>query len=127
MEQDTRFRFRKGDWISISAVVLLAVLLSCFLFLQSCNRTQGVVEIYLDGECVHTMPLGQDGTFTVAGDYRNTITVQDGKVFVSESDCPTHDCVRSGAISKKGQVLICLPNRLEVRINGQSDVDITIG
>lgn len=40
---------------------------------------------------------------------------------VLETDCPDKQCM--GEIHKAGQVLICLPNRLVIRICGAEEVD----
>ena len=56
------------------------------------------------------------------------ITVSQGKVSITSSDCPGMDCVHSGAISASGRSLVCLPNGVEVRIVGRTDdVDFVVG
>ena len=51
------------------------------------------------------------------------ITVKDGFVFVSESNCPDKLCERFGKISKSGESIICVPNKLTVKITGSGEVD----
>lgn len=122
-----RLRFRWGDLLAIGLVVALAVVvLLCFLPGQS--EPAAYVEIYHDGKLVHALPLHQDTSVTVAGKYTNTVTVRQGKVAVTESDCPGGDCVNCGWIDSTGRVLVCLPNELEVRVVAQSDgVDFVVG
>ncbi len=49
-------------------------------------------------------------------------------VLVAESDCPTHDCVRTGAITRAGQSIVCLPGRIVVTLVGeQPDFDVIAG
>jgi len=50
---------------------------------------------------------------------RNTIQVKNGEVQVSDADCPNHDCVNQGAISKAGQQIVCLPHKLTVDISSK--------
>ena len=58
----------------------------------------------------------------------NTITVCDGKISFSDSDCPGQDCVHSGSIGSTGRSLVCLPNAVEIRVvSGESDVDFVVG
>ena len=38
-----------------------------------------------------------------------------------EADCPGKDCVHTGSISKAGSAIVCLPNRLEIRIENRGD------
>ena len=60
----------------------------------------------------------------IENNYTNKLIVKDKKVAIVESDCPGMDCVHSGAISGKGRSLVCLPNRVEVRIEGEVDSEV---
>ena len=52
----------------------------------------------------------------------------DGAVYVTSSDCPNQDCVHSGAISRAGQSIVCLPARVAVTLEGSaSDYDLIAG
>ena len=39
-------------------------------------------------------------------------------VTVTESDCPTQDCVHTGIITRSGQSIVCLPARIIVALEG---------
>ena len=119
--------FKLGDLLAVGAVLLLAVF--CFLaFLPKGNEKAVSAQIYRGGELLMTVSLDKSQQFPVEGDYCNVITVQDGKISITDSDCPGRDCVHSGAIYSPGRSLVCLPNALEIRvISGQSDVDFVVG
>ena len=40
---------------------------------------------------------------------------------VIEADCPSQDCVHMGRISRIGQMIICLPSRIIICLEGGSD------
>ena len=61
-----------------------------------------------------------DGIYTINGG-TNTIEIKDGKVRMTEAECPNHLCVRQGWISFSGQSIVCLPNELSVTITGADD------
>ena len=69
-------------------------------------------------------------TYTHNG-YTLTVTAEDGGLRVLEADCPTQDCVHTGAISRSGQSIVCLPARIIIQLTGgQADpggVDVVIG
>ena len=49
-------------------------------------------------------------------------------IAITGSDCPGEDCVHSGWIKASGRSIVCLPNKVEIRIVGQSDdVDFVVG
>lgn len=46
----------------------------------------------------------------------NECQIKDGKVTMIYADCPDHVCVNSSAISKNGQTIICMPNKVVLEI-----------
>ena len=48
----------------------------------------------------------------------NTVEIKSGSVSVTEASCRNQVCVRHGAISRPGESIVCLPNRLVVTIEG---------
>ena len=120
-------RFRWGDLLAIVFVVLLTAF-AALLFFPKGNTDPAAAEIYRNGQLVKVISLAEDQTFTVVGTYCNVITVQDGKISITESDCPGTDCVHSGWIESTGRSIVCLPNGVEVRVVGsKSDVDFVVG
>jgi hypothetical protein len=116
-----------GDLLAVAAVLLLAAVIF-LLFLPRGSAEAAAAEIYQNGTLVMTVPLDRPGQFPVEGNYRNTVTVEDGSIAITDSDCPGQDCVHSGTISAPGRSLVCLPNALEIRVvSGRSDVDFVVG
>ena len=122
-----RLRFQKGDYLAVAVTLLLAAV----VFLAFLPRETGdtpMAEIYLVGTLVRRVSLDTSAEFSVTGDYMNTVTVRDGKIAVTESDCPGGDCVHSGWIGTSGRSIVCLPNRMEIRIvSAPGDVDFVVG
>ena len=61
---------------------------------------------------------------TQSADY---LTIKSGKAYMSEAGCPDKVCVSQGEISRTGESIICLPNRIVVTIEGnnksEDDID----
>lgn len=127
MNRQLKLTFRKGDLLAIGLVLALALgtlLLSWSLW---AGEEAGMVQVYQDGVLIAELSLEQDTRFTVTGDYANTVEIRDGQVAVTHSDCPGADCVHSGWIHSAGRSIICLPNRVEIRVVGQAEVDFVVG
>lgn len=121
-----RLRFQKGDLIAIALPLLLAVIVFAAV-LPGKERGVDIAEIYQNGQLIRRVSLEEDQEFTYTGDYSNTITVRDGKIAITKSDCPGEDCVHSGWIDASGRSIVCLPNRLEIRIlSDENDVDFVV-
>lgn len=125
MDGSIRLTFKKGDWLAIALVVLIA-LSTAAAFLPDRSEA-GSVQIYQDGRLIDELSLAKDETVVVGGNYTNTVVVRNGCVSIAASTCPGRDCVHSGWISSAGRSIVCLPNRIEVRIVGKSEVDFIVG
>lgn len=121
------WHFRKTDLIAIAIVLVLAaaVLLA---FLPSSDDSPAQVAIYKDGDLIKTLSINTPQIFEISGKYTNTVTIQDGKVSITQSNCPGGDCVACGWAASSGRSIVCLPNGVEIRILSQdSDVDFVVG
>jgi hypothetical protein len=69
--------------------------------------------------------LRQDGEYSIAGPIGTTIVrVQDGEAWIAQAPCTNRLCVRMGRLRGPGRALVCLPNRVVVRVAGTAaDVD----
>ncbi len=126
MDQKQSWEFRRADLLAVGAVLLLGLLVFV-LFLIPAGTQGACAEIYQDGQLLHTLSLDQNRELTVDGKYACTVTVRDGAVAVTRSNCPGEDCVHSGWIHSPGRSIVCLPNGLEIRVVGKdSDVDFVV-
>ena len=133
----------KYDLLVVAAVLALAVCLGARFWGNLGNAAaQSVglsVVVEIDGEEADRFPLmavmeeartytNNGITLTVAG---SAIVQQDTEtpgVRVTQSDCPTQDCVHTGQISKAGQSIVCLPARIVITLVGTStDYDVIAG
>ena len=48
----------------------------------------------------------------------NKITIKNGQVSMSFSDCHGQDCVQQHSISRTGESIVCLPNKVMLEIQG---------
>ena len=129
MDRKLKFSFRIGDLIAICLVISLAAIVFASYLVVSKPVENAKVQIYQNNELIKEFDLNSPEKieFVIEGEYYNKIVIEDGKVCFEEADCPGTDCVHSGKISKPGRSLVCLPNKVEIRITGDSDVDIELG
>ena len=119
-----RLTFCKGDVAVIIFVTLLAVLIGG-LFLMRTGKDKGkTVVVYREGEKIQELSLYEEREILIENSYTNKLMIKNGKVAIVESDCPGMDCVHSGWIKGKGRSLVCLPNRVEIRIEGEAEPEV---
>ena len=112
-------------WIAILAAVLLVclVLSLCITGGEEASRAK----ITSDGKLIRIVDLSVDQEFTVQteGGY-NVVTVQGGKIAVTEASCPDHYCMARGFCSG-GTQIVCLPNRLVIEFLEEQEIDGAVG
>ncbi len=68
------------------------------------------------------LPLKDPRSFSVGGPFgKTTLKIEGGAVRVVSSPCPEKICVKAGPISRPGQWIACLPNRIFITIKGKSE------
>jgi len=119
-----KFGVKKGDIVAFAALLGVAALIFCALyFLAPKGNT---VKIEVASQTVATLSLEEDTVYNVeiGGKTTNTVEIKDGKVSVMYADCPDKICVNHRAISKSGESIICLPNKVVISIEGEkTEVD----
>ena len=114
-------------WIILLAVILvLSAVLSVVLLAPGEAAAQA--EIYSDGKLIKTVNLFefQEFTVTTPDGGVNTVTVQGGKIAVTQANCPDSYCMARGYCNAGAQI-VCLPNRLVIRFAGQQEIDAAVG
>jgi hypothetical protein len=60
----------------------------------------------------------------IKGEYEEVILAEKGRIRFEDANCPDRVCVKTGWLSRKGDIAVCLPNRTIIKIEGESrDVD----
>ena len=126
MNKDLHLTFRRGDLFAVALVVFIAIGTVLAFLPGRVADENSIAQIYMDSALIRELPLDVDTSVTIEGDYSNTVTVENGRIRISQSNCPGEDCVHSGAISAPGRSIVCLPNRVEIRVTGASDVDFVV-
>ena len=112
-------------WIAVIGVVFALCL--ALVFIPKNERPAQQAQITNEGKIIRTLNLGEAQEFTVtAGGGFNRITVKDGKIAVTEADCPDQYCVRQGFCNSGAQI-VCLPHRLVITFLGETEVDGAVG
>lgn len=118
---------RTRTWIVILAA--LAAFLALLSFFSLTAKKEGkTVQILQDGVVIEEIDLSavtSERSFTVewTGRGSNLITVQPGRIRVTEADCPDQVCVDQGWLSDQAAPIVCMPHRLMIRIKDSGGPD----
>ncbi len=102
------------DLLAILLVLALAGMCAAFVFMGESGAS---VLVSANG---YTYPLLMtDGVHVIeSAGYHFTIEISDGSCNVTESDCPDALCAAMPAIRRAGEVIICVPAKLSLRVDG---------
>ena len=104
-------------------LMFLAAGLGFALVLFAGGKAGTQVQIRVDGELIRSFPLDSDMTCEIQGadGGRNLLVIRNGEAWIQEASCPDGLCMHMGKISRAGQSVICLPNKVVVEIAGNED------
>lgn len=106
--------FKKGDIITVAIALLLTAVL--VFALTAFRRPGAVAEVTVGDEVYGRYPLSSDIEVEIKSDGSNLLVIKDGKASIISADCPDKICVHHAAVSRVGEVIVCLPHRLAVTI-----------
>ena len=126
--------FKKWD-------IILIVLLICLSFIPELvfgvimgkNYNGTYAEVTVDGKPYKKIILSEhrgDEKIDIKTEYGyNIIELKDESIGIIDADCRDRICIKSGFISKPGQLSVCLPHKLMVEIKSNHDdknnIDVT--
>ena len=119
-------KVRIGDILIVLAVVAVSVLL---LVLPSREATGTLTAVIIvDGvehERIELVTMDEPVVIDLH-ELGVVITAQDGQIWFVSSSCADQTCVNTGRLTRAGDIAVCLPNRVIVKIEGAniSDVDV---
>lgn len=114
---------KKRDCYLVAAVLILAVILWTVTgFLR--KEEGSTLRISVDNEIYGTYSLLEAQEINIGE--TNVCKIENGKAIMISGQCPDQVCVHSNPISKKGETIICMPNRVVLEITEGADADIDI-
>ncbi len=109
--------------ILLAAVVTLSSLL---FFVFRTGETGDSVVVRVDGREEGEYPLGVDAEY-ILNEGTNRLEIKNGRARMREADCPDSICIKQGWVSRTGECITCLPNRVVVEVVKENDtVDLVI-
>ncbi len=115
----------KGDKYLIIFIIVISLVSLFYIKNSTLNVGEKYVSIQVDGEEIKRIIFDRNiigKTIPIETEFGyNLIEIGDEKVRVIEADCPDQLDVKQGYISKTGEIIVCLPNRLVIEIKGIED------
>ena len=125
--------FFKKHYIDIIIIssLLISALAGVLYFQFAFNDTHNIAYIYHKNELLQEIDLNKETDlreFEIHGEHGLlTVGVKKDNIAILESSCLTHQCVKTGYISKANHSIVCAYNAIYIVLkNNDSDVDIEV-
>ena len=120
--------FTKADIVLLAVLVAAGLASSAFLAVSGESGARVVIES--DKKIFARYSLDENREVVVKSkNGTNTVVIEDGRVYVKDASCSNQVCAEHASISRSGESIVCLPNRLLVKIEGEGGdgPDVTSG
>ncbi|MFX0548114.1 NusG domain II-containing protein [Hathewaya histolytica] len=121
---------KKGDkFILVFVALIFLISIESLWFYRTGKQENQIAVIEKDGKVLHKIDIKnlkekkeikielEDGRY-------NIIEIEKGRIRFKDANCRDKVCIRSGWLSRNGDMAICLPNRVSIKILGErEDVD----
>ena len=120
-------KLTKGDKFLIVVVIILSLLSLGYVRRYSFSGMDKYISVQVNGEEVKQIMFDSKlvgKTINIESKFGyNILELGDEQVRVIEASCPDEIDVKQGYISKVGETIICLPNRMVIEIKGMKDIN----
>lgn len=123
-------KINKYDIILISAIIIINIFFIIYGSSRAVTQNEKIAYIYSNNELVREYVLSDDVNDEIKiesadGGY-NILHVEDGQIWIHDASCPDKICISQGKITRDGEIIVCLPNQMLIKIvdyNSEDDID----
>ena len=103
----------------IGIVAVILIVCAAALLIMSRREAGQWAVVNVDTVEAARYDLNVDAVYELNGG-TNTLVIENRQAYISHANCPDQICVNQGKIWGSGQMIVCLPNRVTVTVEGVS-------
>lgn len=114
-----------GDYLITLLVLAIAVAIPILYTTEEMDNVTAIIT--KDGQEIRRINLStleNPQIIELQDKYYDKIVAEKGRIRFTEADCPEKICVKTGWLTKPGQLAVCLPNSLIIKIEGSNQAEI---
>lgn len=109
-------------------IILLIILISAIIIIIGTSTKSDKAVVYHNNELIKTIDLKINKDYIINGDNgKIKIIVNNNRIKVASENSKNHLCSKQGYISHSYESIICLPNKVVIKIIGKSNIDTKVG
>ena len=122
-------KINKYDIGLIAVIIIINTFIILYGGRNVVKQNSKIAYIYSDnklyGEYVLTDTVKEEIKIESDTGY-NILHIEDGQIWIHDASCPDKICISQGKISYDGEIIVCLPNKMLIKIvdnNEESEID----
>ena len=113
--------------ITLILIVAFLAITSLMVLNMTDSKLNKKAFIYYEDDIILTLDLNKNGNYEVDGyNGKVKLIVSNGKIKVDSEKSPLHLCSKQGFISKSYETIVCLPNKIIIKIENNDDIDTIV-
>jgi len=113
-----------GDWLIMFLFIAFAISswgIGSFFKKQLNASEKMAAAVTMGNRLITSVPMSQPQDYIIKGRLGEmSLRVADGRIRIVQSRCANQVCVKQGAISQPGEMLVCVPNQVVVLLQGET-------
>jgi hypothetical protein len=105
---------RRNSLLLIAGILAAAAVMFAVYTVRMSGMDNPKLEILVGSRRYGVYDLDRDQIITI--NHTNVCEIRDGKVSMIRADCPDQICVKSAPIDRHGGTIVCMPNKVILRI-----------
>ncbi len=128
---------KKGD-IILLLVIVLGILSAIFFGKENAASLSNINGIQVDNVGITAIikkndkvirkidltSLKKREVISISGLHKATIVAEKNRICFLESDCPDKVCVKTGWLSHPGEIAVCLPNKIIIKLEQDKNQNV---
>lgn len=109
----------------LKLILIILIIIGITFAVVSLNRKNGnIAEVYYEDELILKIDMNIDKEYVVSGRLGDVVVeVKDKMIRVKEENSPKHLCSKEGFTDDSLKPIICLPNKIIIKVINSSDMD----
>ena len=105
----------------------LVIILIIFIIFMFQNNNNKIALVYYENKMILKIDLSKNDEYIVDG-YNGKVylEVKNNQIRVKEENSPKHLCSYQGFISKTYETIVCMPNKIIIKIDAEEDLDTIV-
>ena len=114
---------KTGKREAVLIIIIFAVLIGIFMISRTFFENGSYAVVTVDNVFYGRYPLSEDRDIPITRDgaATNHAVIENGTVYMKEASCKNHICISQGRKSAAGESIVCLPNRVVIRVEGSEE------